>query len=83
MEQSIIAIFCSRKPINSNVQTAPQGTTKVHGDHLFDNLQLAIYLRVERYAQADLDAIHLEEVAPHATGEDWVIIAADGGGEVV
>jgi hypothetical protein len=83
VEQSIIAIFCSRKPINSSVQTVPHGTTEVHGDHLFDNLQLAIYLMVERYAQADLDASHLEEVAPHATGEDWVIIADDGGGKVV
>jgi hypothetical protein len=38
---------------------------------------------VECCTQAELDASHLEEVAPHVAGEDRVAVADDGRGEVV
>jgi hypothetical protein len=40
-------------------------------------------MRVEGCAQVKLNAGHLEEVAPHVTGKDQVVVADNGGGEVV
>jgi hypothetical protein len=39
------------------------GAIVVHGDHLIDDLQLIVCLRVEHRAQAKPNTSHLEELA--------------------
>lgn len=82
VEGSIVAILCPPDLVYPGAQSVPYDTVEVHGDHLVDDLRLAVRLRVECCTQAELDASHLEEVAPHVTGEDRVVVADDGRGVV-
>jgi hypothetical protein len=42
VEGRIVTILYPRKPINPGARSIPDEATKVHGDHLVNNLRLAI-----------------------------------------
>ena len=83
VEEGIVTIFRPRQPVDSSARAVPCNTTQIHCDYLIDHLRLAICLGVERCAHAELDARHLEEVAPHVPGEHRVPITNDGRREPV
>jgi hypothetical protein len=83
VEQGVVAVLRPREPVHPSPRSITCHTTKVHGDHLVDNLGLVVRLRVKRRAHAEGDAGTLEEVAPDVSGKHRVSIADDGGGEPV
>jgi hypothetical protein len=83
VEQSVVAVLRPREPVHPGPRPITCHTTKVHGNHLVDNLGLAIRLWMERCAHAEGDAGALEEVTPDVSGKHRVLITDDGGGEPV
>ena len=83
MERSVVAVFHPRQPVQPVARAIPRETAEVHAQHLVDGLGLAICLRVESYAHAQLDAGLLEEIPPHSAREHRITIADNRLGETV
>jgi hypothetical protein len=83
VERGVVVVLRPRELVHLGSRPITCHTTKVHGNHLVDNLGLAIRLWMERYAHAEGDASALEEVTPDVSGKHRVPIADDGGGEPV
>jgi hypothetical protein len=66
--------------VQPSTRSVTSHTTQVHCDHLVNNLGLPIRLVVECRAHAQCHDDHLEEIAPHMSGEHGVLVADDGGG---
>jgi hypothetical protein len=83
VERGVVAVLRPRELVHPGPRPITCHTTNVHGNHLVDNLGLAIRLWMERRAHAEGDTGALEEVASDVFGKHRVPIDDDGGGEPV
>jgi len=83
VEGRVVAVLRPGEPVHPSSRSITCNTTQVHGDNLIDHLGLAVSLRMEGRAHAQLDAGHLEEVAPNVASEHGVSVAHDGGRKAV
>lgn len=74
VESGIVAILCPWKPLEPSPGLITCNAVQVHGDRFIDRLRLAVRLLVEGGAHAQLNAGHLEQVAPVMSREHRVSV---------
>ena len=79
VEGCVVAVLRLGEPVHPSSMSITCNTAQVHGNHFIDHLRLAVSLRVESRAHAQLDADHLEVVTPDVASEHGISIADDGG----